>query len=259
MKDKRRSEILPIIVFCVLFLVVWQLLYELEIWPPILFPSITMIFKGIVKAFLVKKLGVMLVHSMKLLIWGFLLGIIAATIFSGIAVMNRYFYSIYNRVVSMFDLIPGIALVPVAILWLGIGDSAIIFMVFHSVVWPLSRAIIDGFRAIPKRYIEIGENFGLSKVELLGEIYIPASLPSFFSGIKVGWARAWRGLISAEMVFGGSALGIGYYITDRRTNLDVAGILAIIVVIIIIGALVEYGLFNMIENKTIKKWGMVRA
>ena len=75
----------------------------------------------------------------------------------------------------------------------------------------------------------------------------------------MGWARAWRGLISAEMVFGGgSALGIGYFITDRRTNLDIAGIFATIIVIVLIGFVVEYGLFRTVEKNTLQKWGMTR-
>ena len=131
--------------------------------------------------------------------------------------------------------------------------------VFHSVIWPVSRSIIDGFNAVPKLYLEVGENIGLSKPGLVKGVFLPAALPRIFSGIKVGWARAWRGLISAEMVFGGgSALGIGYFITDRRTNLDMAGIFAAIIVIIVIGIMIEYGVFRTFEKHTFKKWGMTR-
>ena len=256
---KKTICILARAVFLIAFVILWQLLFHLKIWSPILFPSLGMVVKAMVRAFAEKGLFGMVMHSLRLLITGLFLGIVAATLFSGLSVMSSVFLSVYNMIVSMFDLIPGIALIPVAILWLGVGDAAIVFMVFHSVVWPLSRSMIDGFNAVPRQYIEVGENIGLSKTKLLTGVFIPASLPRVFSGLKVGWARAWRGLISAEMVFGGgSALGIGYFITDRRTNLDVAGIFATIAVIIAIGAMVEYGLFNTIENKTIRKWGMVR-
>ena len=148
---------------------------------------------------------------------------------------------------------------PIAILWLGIGDASIIFIVIHSVVWPMSRSIIDGFNAVPKLYLEVGENIGLSPVRLVFGVFLPAALSRIFSGIKMGWARAWRGLISAEMLFGsGGSKGIGYYITDRRTNMDIAGVFATILVIILIGLVVEYGVFRTIENHTFKKWGMSR-
>lgn len=252
-------KIISRVVFVVLFLALWQILYEMEIWSPILFPSVGMVGKALYRAFTEKEFGDMILHSLRLLIEGLLLGIVVALILSGVSVVNKVFYAIYNMIVSMFDLIPGIALIPVAILWLGIGDKAIIFMVFHSVVWPLSRSIIDGFNAVPKLYLEVGQNIGLTGYNLVAGVFFPAALPRIFSGIKVGWARAWRGLISAEMVFGGgSALGIGYFITDRRTNLDIAGIFAAIIVIIAIGVVIEYGFFRTFENNTFKKWGMVR-
>lgn len=256
---KRYKRIFTQIAFIIVFLVVWQLLYHQEIWPKILFPSLGKIADSFVVSFTNRGLGAMISHSLKLLLEGLVLGILVALILSGISVVSEPFFAVYNMVVSMFDLIPGIALIPVAILWLGIGDAAIVFMVFHSVVWPMSRSVIDGFNSVPKLYLEVGENIGLRGAKLVLGVFIPAALPRIFSGIKVGWARAWRGLISAEMVFGGGgALGIGYYITDRRTNLDIAGIFATILVIILIGFVIEYGLFRSIEKNTLQKWGMTR-
>lgn len=257
MKDKIK-KVLPAIIFIVAFLALWQLLYTLNVWPKVLFPSLGEIGNSLVTSFTEDNFGSMIAHSLKLLLIGLVLGILVALIMSSLAVTFKTFGTIYNMLVSMFDLIPGIALIPIAILWLGIGDAAIIFMVFHSVVWPMSRSTMDGFNSVPKLYLEVGENIGLNKSQIIFGIFLPAALPSIFSGIKVGWARAWRGLIAAEMVFGGTALGIGNYLRDRRTQIDVAGIFATIIVIIIIGMIIEYGLFRTLENKTFKKWGMVR-
>ncbi len=256
---KKYKYILTQVIFIIIFLTTWEILYKLELWPQSLFPSLEKIAEALITSFTSRNLGSMILHSMKLLLEGLLLGILAAMVFSGISAVSGTFHSVYNMVVSMFDLIPGIALIPIAILWLGVGDAAIIFMVFHSVVWPMSRNVIDGFNAVPKLYLEVGENIGLHGTRLVLGVFVPAALPRIFSGIKVGWARAWRGLISAEMVFGGGgALGIGYYITDRRTNLDIAGIFATIIIIILIGFVIEYGVFRGIEKKTLQKWGMTR-
>ena len=237
--NKNIKNSLVKIIFIVSVLILWQVLYTLKIWPEILFPSLGDIGKAFVTAFTERELGTMVLHSLSLI--------------------SETFYTIYNMIVSMCDLIPGIALIPVAILWIGVGDGAIIFMVIHAVVWPMSRSIIDGFNAVPELYLEVGRNIGLSPVKLIFGVFLPAALPRIFSGIKVGWARAWRGLISAEMIFGGGgALGIGYFIQDRRTNTDIAGVFATIIVIVIIGMIVEYGIFRNIENKTFRKWGMTR-
>lgn len=247
------------IIFVVAFLALWQFLYSQEIWSELLFPSLGTIGEAFVKSFTEKGLWDMVLHSLQLILKGLIIGISLALIFSSLSVVSETFYAIYNMIVSMFDLIPGIALMPLAILWMGVGDNAIVFMVIHSVVWPMSRSIIDGFNAVPKLYLEVGQNIGLSPVSLVFGVFLPAALPRIFSGIKVGWARAWRGLISAEMLFGGGgALGIGYYIQDRRTQLDIAGVFATIIVIVIIGTIVEYGIFRTIENRTFKKWGMSR-
>ena len=258
-KEKKYNKIIPQLVFIVVVLAGWQILSSMGIWPKMLFPSVDTIGKALISSFTKRGLGEMILNSLVLLVEGLLIGIVAALILSSLAIISPSFGAIYNMIVSMFDLIPGIALVPVAILWIGIGDGAIIFMVFHSVIWPMSRSIIDGYNSVSKLYIEVGQNFGLSKLGLVTGVYFPATLPRIISGIKVGWARAWRGLISAEMIFGGSsALGIGYFITDRRTNLDVAGIFSAIIVIIVIGTIIEYGLFRVIEKNTLNKWGMTK-
>jgi len=254
-----KTPLLAQIIFIIAVVVLWQILYSMEIWPKILFPSIGDIGKALVDGFVKRNLGGMVLHSLKLLLEGLVIGLLAAVILSSLAVTFRPFYAIYNMVVSMMDLIPGVALIPIAILWLGIGDASIIFMVIHSVIWPMSRSTIDGFNAIPNLYIEVGKNIGMSRAQMISGVFLPATLPRIFSGIKVGWARAWRGLISAEMIFGGgAALGIGYFITDRRTNMDISGVFAAIIVIIVIGIIIEYGIFRIIENKTFKRWGMAR-
>ena len=141
----------------------------------------------------------------------------------------------------------------------GVSPGVIVFLVVHAVLWPMSRNILDGFLAVPKVYVEAGQNIGLKGVSLLLGVYLPASATYIVSGIKVAWARAWRGLISAEMIFGiASSPGIGLYINQMRTNMNNAEMYATLIVIIIIGIIVQYGILAPIENNTVKKWGMTR-
>ena len=122
----------------------------------------------------------------------------------------------------------------------------------------MSRSIMDGFKSIPNIYIESGKNMGLKGFNLVVGVYLPAAFASILSGLRVGWARAWRGLISAEMIFGttGKGVGIGWYILMRRVNCDIAGVFGALIVIIVIGIVVEYGIFRVIEKNTVRKWGM---
>jgi len=101
---------------------------------------------------------------------------------------------------------------------------------------------------------------GLSKVRMVTGIFFPAALPSILSGLKTGWSRAWRALIAAEMVFGavGRASGLGWDIQIKRGFLDMPGMFASLIIIMIIGILIEDIFFKRIEKATIMKWGMVQ-
>ena len=152
------------------------------------------------------------------------------------------------------------ALLPILMITVGANDTSILILVIHSVIWPMSRSLIDAFRTTPAIYLEAGKNMGLGRAGLLFGVYIPASFAAMLSGIKVGWARAWRGLISAEMIFGAAqSAGIGVYINNARTVwIDYPSVYAALILIVIVGVVMEYGVFQTIERYTVKKWGMVR-
>lgn len=248
------------IVFVICFLAAWQVLYQLQVFPEIMFPSLKEIGTSFVDGFKDDSLFSYTMYSMSLIVKGLAIGIILAFIFSSIAVVSKIFHAIYHLVVSICDLLPGVALLPLAILWFGIGEATIIFIVVHSIIWPMSRSIMDGFNSVSGIYIESGRNIGLRGLSLVTGVYLPAAFTHVLSGMRVGWARAWRGLISVEMIFGttGSGAGIGWFIFMKRTNFDIAGVFASLIVIIIIGIIIEYGVFHTVEKNTVKKWGMAR-
>lgn len=198
--------------------------------------------------------------SLTLIAEGLGIGMLLAFIFSGLSVASEIFSTIYNLIVSVCDLLPAVVLMPILIITIGETTTIIVVLVVHSVVWPMSRSIIDGFKSVPKMYIESGRNIGLGKVGLIFGIYIPSSFSNIISGVRVGWARAWRGLISAEMIFGAAqAAGIGTYINNARTVwISYESIYAALILIIAVGVIVEYGIFANIEKHTVRKWGMIR-
>lgn len=254
------KEIRTQIIFIICFLAAWQAVYQMQVFPQLMFPSLKEIGESFIDGFKDDSLLRYTMYSMSLIIKGLAIGIILAFVFSSIAVVSKIFHAIYNLVVSICDLLPGVALLPLAILWFGIGEATIIFIVVHSILWPMSRSIMDGFKSVSSIYIESGKNMGLKGLGLVTGVYLPAAFTHVLSGMRVGWARAWRGLISVEMIFGttGSGAGIGWFIFMKRTNVDIAGVFAALIVIIIIGIIVEYGVFHTIEKRTVKKWGMVR-
>ena len=256
MKEEIRAQI----VFIVCFLAVWQIVYQMQVFNPNIFPSLKDIGGSFVTGFKDDGLLTYTLYSMSLIAKGLGIGIVLAFIFSSIAIVSKIFYAIYNLIVSICDLLPGVALLPLAILWFGIGEATIIFIVVHSILWPMSRSLIDGFKSVSNIYIESGRNIGLKGLALVKGVYLPAAFSSVLSGMRVGWARGWRGLISVEMIFGttSAGAGIGWFIFMKRNFFDISGVFAALIVIIIIGIIIEYGVFRTLEKNTVKKWGMVR-
>lgn len=196
-------------------------------------------------------------NSLIILLTGLVIGVLLAFVFSSLSVVSKPFWHIYVFIVNMFDLLPGIAILPIAIMILGVNKNVIIILVVHSVIWPMSHSILTGFETTPKMYIESAQNMEMRGAALLFNVYIPASMHYVISGLKVGWARAWRGLISAEMIFGiVSTPGIGMYINIMRTNMKNAELYSCLFVILLIGALVQYGLLIPVERMITRKWGI---
>jgi len=262
--NRKIKNIIIQVVFIIVVLGCWEYVAKAKILgdnSELIFPSLEAIAKAFIRNFVKGYAGVTLwtyiKNSMVLLLEGLFIGIVLAFLLSGLSIISQGFYAVYNLLVSVFDLLPGVALLPVVIVIFGVKPGVIVFLVVHAVIWPMSRNILDGFQAVPQIYIEAGKNIGLSNMKLIMGVYLPASISYIVSGLKVSWARAWRGLISAEMIFGVASFpGLGLFINQMRTNMNNEEMYATLIVIIIIGILVQYGILQPIENNTVKKWGM---
>lgn len=246
------------ILYFILFICIWQLLYMMQIFTPILFPSPIAVLEKLYTETLDGSLIIKTGYTLYLIIYGLFISFIITAILVVLSNISSIFKDLMRTLISVLDPLPGIALLPIAILWFGIGKAAIIFIMVHSIVWPTLLSVIYGFDSIPKIYREVGQNIGLTKLQMVTKIYVPAAFPNILMGIKNGWARAWRALIAAEMVFGttGAIGGLGWDIYLKRSLLDMPGMIATLIILMIIGILVEDLLFSKIENNTVKKWGM---
>jgi NitT/TauT family transport system permease protein len=158
--------------------------------------------------------------------------------------------------ISVAHPLPGIAIIPLVILWIGIGEKAILFIIIHAMIWPVIINLKSGIQSIPEIYIDLSEVYNFSKADKIKHIYLMGILPHIFSGLKIAWARGWRALISSEMVFGvvGTSSGLGWYIFKQRVFMNTGGLYGGLVIIIILGLLVEGIVFQKLENTYIGKW-----
>ncbi len=189
---------------------------------------------------------------------GFAAGVFLAAVMTILAITTQVGTDFLETVTAMFSPLPAIALLPLALIWFGLGQGSLIFVMVHSVLWPLALNTHAGFRAVSPTLRMVGRNYGLSGLMLVLKILIPAAFPSILAGLKIGWAFAWRTLIAAELVFGVASGkgGLGWYIFESKNQLDIPEVFAGLLTIIVIGLLVENVIFRTIELKTVRRWGM---
>lgn len=198
--------------------------------------------------------------SLALLLQGYALGIVAAFVLTSLAVSTALGRDLLTLLTSMFNPLPAIALLPMALLWFGLGAGSLVFVIVHSVLWPLALATFAGFQAVPETLRMAGRNYGLRGLRLVWHILVPAALPAIVSGLKIGWAFAWRTLIAAELVFGVSSGqgGLGWYIFQNRNELYTDRVFAGLVTVIAIGLAIESLVFQPLERATVRRWGAQR-
>jgi NitT/TauT family transport system permease protein len=177
---------------------------------------------------------------------------------TALAMMFRLGNDLLETLTSAFNPLPAIALLPLALIWFGLGDASIIFVLVHSVLWAVALNTHSGFRSVSNTLRMVGRNCGLKGIRFIVLILIPAAFPSILTGLKIGWAFAWRTLIAAELVFGVSSGkgGLGWYIYENKNMLDIPAVFAGLFTVILIGLTVENLIFRNIEKATVRRWGM---
>ena len=196
--------------------------------------------------------------SVKVLLQGYVIGLVLALAFTIAAITTRIGNDLLELLTAMLNPLPAIALLPLALIWLGLGNPSIIFVLIHAVMWPIALNTHSGFQAVSGTLRMVGRNYGLTGIRFVLQILIPAAFPSILSGLKIGWAFAWRTLIAAELVFGttsGSG-GLGWFIYENKNTLDIPAVFAGLFSVILIGLLVESLIFRVAEQRTVRKWGM---
>ncbi|MDN4036411.1 ABC transporter permease [Massilia sp. YIM B02443] len=198
--------------------------------------------------------------SLAVLTQGFVLGVGASFLLTWLAVSSRLGRELIDTLTSMFNPLPAIALLPLALLWFGLGKGSLLMVLVHSVVWPLTLNASAGFRAVPETLRMAGRNYGLGGLRMVLQILIRAALPAILSGLKIGWAFAWRTLIAAELVFGSTSGqgGLGWYIFQSRNELFTDKVFAGLATVILIGLAIEHFVFQTLERVTVRRWGMQR-
>jgi NitT/TauT family transport system permease protein len=244
-------------VLLILLAIVWEA-YARVLASPLLFPTFSATLLALFTDLASGKLPRAAIYTLSLLLKGYLVGLVIAGLLTAFASATRLGADLLETLTAMFNPLPSIALLPLALIWFGLGDGSVIFVLVHAVLWAVALNTFSGFKSLSPTLKMVGQNYGLSKLNYVLKILIPGAFPSILTGLKVGWAFAWRTLIAAELVFGVSSGsgGLGWYVFENKNQLLIPEVFAGLLTVIVFGLIVENLIFKAIETRTIKRWGM---
>ncbi len=236
---------------------IWEI-YARWLDNDLLFPTLSQTVVAFFDGFRSGELIKATARSLGTLLEGYALGVLLAALATAFATSTRIGADLLDTLTSMFNPLPSIALLPLSMVWFGLGNGSIIFVLVHAVLWSVALNTHAGFRAVSPTWRMVGQNYGLSRFAYVTKILIPGALPSILTGLKIGWAFAWRTLIAAELVFGASSSGggLGWDIYQNKNQLNIPSVFAGLLMVIIIGLAVDNSVFRNLEQRTIRRWGM---
>jgi NitT/TauT family transport system permease protein len=243
------------IIFFVVLLMVWQGLAWSRLWAEYIFPSPLSVAQTLVRGFQNGTFIVGIAVSMQRLLIGF--GISAFIgILSGLAIGRvKLLDETVGSLVLGLQALPSICWLPLALLWFGLSETAMLFVVVMGALLAITTATEAGVKNTPPLYLRAARNLGADGWKMYALVIFPAALPTIITGMKLGWSFAWRSLMAAELLY--VSLGLGYLLMMGRELNDMSQVIAVMIVIIAIGLIVDRFIFSPIEARVRERWGLV--
>ncbi len=236
---------------------IWALLAKLKIWPPYIFPTPWGVVDAVLAGFKDHSFWIAIGVSMKRMMLGYGISVALGMVLGLGVGSNKFLEETVGGLLVSLQSLPSICWLPLAVLWFGLTEKAILFVVVMGSLLSVTIAMEDGRKHMPKIYGMAGRNLGARGFALFWHVLLPASLPYIVSGLKQGWAFAWRSLISGEMIF--VSLGLGQLLMMGRDLNDMSQVIAVMILIIAIGYIVDGLVFKSVERRLRNKWGLAPA
>jgi NitT/TauT family transport system permease protein len=240
---KSFAKILSTILPLICFLAIWQIISLAGILNQNFLPSPLAIVAELIRLLRNDSLAADIIASVKRILTGFILASIIGIMLGTICGMNKKIYGFLNPLIEVFRPIPPIAWIPLAILWLGLGDQPAFFLVLIGAFFPIFTNTYSGIISLDKIYQRAAYSLGATKIRIITDVIWPAALPNIFTGLKIGLGISWMSVIVAEMV--GAQSGLGYMIQLNRITLNITGVIVGMIVISTIGFLMNKAVIGL--------------
>ena len=239
-------------------IILWELVFRAQIVSELLFPS----FLDVMSQFWFRagELCVRVSVTFAYIGYAMAISLFISFILTFLSMRSNMVASIMEMILAMMHPLPSVALLPLLIIWFGLGSFSLLIVVLNSALWPIFLNAYTGFKTVHQTYIEVGRNIGLRGLKLFWHVILPSALPYLITGIEISWARSWRAAIAVELVFGAATTsgGIGWTIYMSYFDMETPLMVAAIFTVAAVGVLAEKLVMENLEKKTVLKWGMIQ-
>jgi NitT/TauT family transport system permease protein len=203
------------------------------------------------------RLGAAVLRSLGRLAQGYLLSAAIGVPLGMAIARTRWLQTTVKPLVLGLQALPSICWLPLALLWFGLSERAIVFVVVMGSLLAISIATEDGVAGIDPMLLRVSGVLGIRGARFYGGVLIPAALPGIVTGLKLGWSFAWRALMAGELLF--VAGGLGQLLQQGRELLDVPQVMGVMLAIVAVGSVVDQVLFRLLEIRIRRRWGLAEA
>lgn len=238
-------------------LLAWELLARLGPWPRWLFPDPLAVARSIADMVEDGRLGAAVLRSLSRLAQGFAVSAVLGVPLGIAMARSALIQRALRPAVLGLQALPSICWLPIALLWFGLSETAILFVVVMGSLLAIAIATEDGVAAVDPLLLRAAGTLGIRGLRFHLGVLLPAAFPGVLTGLKLGWSFAWRALMSGELLF--VAGGLGQLLTQGREVLDAAQVMGVMVCIIAIGLVVDQGLFRFLELRVRRRWGLAET
>ncbi|MDD2365970.1 MAG: ABC transporter permease [Desulfuromonadaceae bacterium] len=256
-KNSSRVQTIGIrLLFFTFLFILWQTLFALKIWNEMLFPGPLEVITTAVAVLQDGSMATAVLASLKRLITGYGISVAVGIPLGLIMGRNRLIDETFGTLALGLQALPSICWLPLAILWFGLNEIAICFVVIMGSVMAISLAVRDGVRGLSPLLLRAARVLGADGASFYIHVLFPAALPSVVTGARLGWSFAWRSLMAAELLYG--TVGLGSTLSMGRELHDMGLVVATMLIIIAIGLIADRLLFGGMDTLIRARWGTER-
>jgi NitT/TauT family transport system permease protein len=242
------------ILFFIFLFFLWEGIFLVGFWPSYLFPSPITVFLDLINGFLQGNYILAIFFSLRRIAIGYGISLVIGIPFGLLLGRIRFLQDTIGALLLGLQALPSICWLPLALLWFGLSEDSITFVVIMGAVLSIVLSTADGVKNTNPLYLRAARTMGSQGLDLYTRVILPAALPSILSGMKLGWSFAWRSLMAGELLY--VSLGIGHLLSIGRELNDMGEVVAIMLVIVGLGLTIDFLLFARAEKLLRERWGL---